>query len=135
MQRLRLIVTSGLVLTVLAAVTQHVTWADPPVVPSPIENQIRDALQGELPATPTNDGVLEDVLQVIKQRGSVLDGSVLDAEPDQSPAPPAKAFTATLAAEQLLKAARLLEKTGPLDQDRAELVKSMRAEAVQLLTE
>jgi hypothetical protein len=39
--------------------------------------KIMQALQGDGPAK-TGDGVLEDILEIAKQRGSILDGSVLD---------------------------------------------------------
>jgi hypothetical protein len=91
--------------------------------------KIQKALRGDAPA-PTGDGMLDDVLNIIKKRGSVLDGSVLDSEIDplsdaadqQSKASgagkndvgslsgPAASFRL---AEQLLATARRLERATP----------------------
>ena len=104
---------------------------------SPAEQQIRDAIEGKSPAGETGDGLLDDVLGVIKQRRSILDGSSLDFldSDSETTGGPHSVSGMALAAEQMLKAARLLEKVGTADQDRADLVKRMRAEAVKLLSE
>jgi hypothetical protein len=104
---------------------------------SPAEQKIRDALEGKSSNGETGDGVLDDVLGIIKQRRSILEGSSLDpididSETTEKPGSVSKM---ALAAEQILKAARLLENVGRPDQDRADLVKRMRAEAVKLLSE
>jgi hypothetical protein len=106
--------------------------------PNPATQQrIRQALEGT-GATPSGDGMLDDVLQFIERRGSVLDGSELESVESElgianTPvdAPPGRAH----AAESLLKAARRLEKIEPLDKTRRELVNQMRREAVRLLTQ
>lgn len=108
--------------------------AEPPV--SPAEQKIRDALQGRADK-PTGDGVLDDVIGLIKKKGSILDGSSLDPNQDSAE----KVTTAGLisrkahAAEQLLRASRLLSQFDSNDPSRLELVNQMRAEAVKLLTE
>lgn len=97
----------------------------------------------------TGDMVLDDVLEIIRRRGSVLDGTSLDPANDEAPliinlprepesgdVPAASAVYD--AAEQLLRSARLLEKlsrTGEpsIDEDRAKLVRSMRSQAGRLL--
>ncbi len=104
----------------------------------PAKQQIFDALEGKSPAGETSDGLLDDVLGVIRQRRSILDGSSLDFSIDgdaETTGGPTSSSSMALAAEQMLKAARLLEKVGASDQDRADLVKRMRAEAVKLLSE
>ena len=103
-----------------------------------------------MPSTETGDGVLDDVLGIIRQRGSLLEGSSLDptAGADRQNAPPsghratAGPTRNAYVAEQLLKASRLLESVTAgedaglaAEADRAALVKRMRAEAVKLLSE
>jgi len=99
----------------------------------PAQNRIRQALDGKDTAAPTDDGVLDDVLQVIRQRGSILDGSVLD-DRQERPAAAARDRQA-LVAEQLLKASRLLQSLEQPDQSRSELIRDMRAEAGKLLSD
>jgi hypothetical protein len=104
---------------------------------SPAEQKIRDALDGRSPVGETGDGVLDDVLGIIKQRRSILQGSSLDPINSDSQTTGGRHSVSkmALAAEQVLKAARLLENVGRPDQGRADLVKRMRAEAVKLLSE
>ncbi len=112
--------------------------AQPTAKPSsPAEQKIRDALEGDSSAGETGDGVLDDVLGIIKQRRSILEGSSLDPihNDSETKGGPHSVSKMALAAEQMLKAARLLENVGTPDQDRADLVKRMRAEAVKLLSE
>ncbi|WDQ19088.1 hypothetical protein [Rhodopirellula sp. P2] len=102
-----------------------------PVVPPSdrAAEKIQKALEGDAPV-PTGDGMLDDVLNIIQRRGSVLDGSVLDSEIDPLSDPadqrskvsgpgtkdvgslsgPAASFRL---AEQLLATARRLEKAIP----------------------
>lgn len=77
--------------------------------------------------------VLDEVLNLIQKRGSILDGSSLDTEtePTEVDARRGKAR----AAEQLLKSARLLEVLSSEDPHRSKLIDRMRAEAAKLLTE
>lgn len=93
------------------------------------EEKIHKALEGD-PLNPTGDGMLDDVLSVIRKRGSVLDGSVLDSQIDPlgdavsgraagsesgetaSKRLPGPAESFRLA-EQLLATARRLEKASP----------------------
>ena len=103
---------------------------------SAAEQKIRDAIEGNSPTGQTGDGVLDDILGVIKSRPSILDNSSLDpnARSGQTNGPNTiskKAHTA----EQLLKASRLLEGVGPDDENRSDLVHRMRAEAEKLLSE
>lgn len=115
--------------------------------------KIQEALQGK-PTTETGDGMLDDVLGVIRQRGSVLDGSALDpnfADGVQfAPAPPEQPATIMpnhdiRVAEQLLAAARILQASFPIQSatsgvtkptDRlpvSVLVLQLRLRAVELL--
>lgn len=113
------------------------------------EQKIRDALRGDSPK-PTGDGMLDDIIEIVRRRGSILDGSILDgsvldvpnpASEATGPAPPSPPSiesraveTRALAAEQLLRAARLLMHAGDADESRRDLVARMRSEAVKLLT-
>ncbi len=109
----------------------------PAEFPSPAKQKIRDALDGKSPDGETGDGVLDDILGIIKQRRSILQGSSLDPidSDSETTGGPHSVSKMALAAEQILKAARLLENVGRPDQGRADLVKRMRAEAVKLLSE
>ncbi|MCC9641521.1 hypothetical protein LOC71_04495 [Rhodopirellula sp. JC740] len=91
--------------------------------------RIKNALEGS-EVSPTGDGMLDDVLDVIRKRGSVLDGSVLDSElpsvlpatgkgeseeqeDSESDADHTRASSELFElAEQLLRTARRLEKVG-----------------------
>jgi hypothetical protein len=108
--------------------------AEPPALPA--EAEIRKALEGQpLPAT-TGDGILDDVLHIIRDQGSILEGSSLDPAVETEAGDREVATSQhARAAEQLLKASRLLEKLGPVDEDRRALVNQMRAEAGKLLRE
>ena len=109
--------------------------------------QIRRVLHEGAPATAA-DPLLVDVLSVLKSRGSVLDGSVLDektqADRDQitthsvinNPAQIAeneRALRQLKATEALLRAARLLERVGETTSEQAKLIKQMRAQSTRLL--
>lgn len=103
------------------------------------QSKIRDVLRGNQPA-PTGDGVLEDVLGVIQRQGSVLDGSLLDAQSLPKPilsgedaSKPNAVTQRALVAEQLLRAARMLEEISVDDVSKS-LVASMRRQAGALLT-
>jgi hypothetical protein len=107
-----------------------------PDLASPAGQKIREALDDELPRHVTSgDGVLDDVIGIIKRRGSILDGSSLDTnvviEHRRTNGNSKQAYVA----EQLLKSSRLLEGIGSSDTNRADLVNKMRAEAVRLLSE
>lgn len=105
-------------------------------------------------ARPTGDPVLDEVLDIIRRRGSVLRGSQLDS-PDQPLQMPRIAIFETedpiefgnasnngselgrsspgyLAAEQLLRSARSLEKLNATN-ERYELIRAMRSHAAKLL--
>ncbi|TWU55310.1 hypothetical protein [Rubripirellula reticaptiva] len=113
----------------------------PPIETTPARNaakaqqEIREALQGKT-TSETGDGVLDDILQVIKSQGSVLDGSVLDASdlPAGNRRANVSAHHRAVVAEQLLRSARMLFETGPIDDSRGELIRQMRSEAARLLT-
>ena len=98
-----------------------------------VVEKIQQALRDDSDVEATGDPILDDVLQIIKQQGSVLDGSSLD-QPEEDAAPDTESDKA-LAAERLLKAARCLEDIKPLDETRRHLVKQMRRETVRLLSE
>ncbi len=118
-----------------------------PVAPVPNTEQqqtkIRSALDGGAPVT-DGDPVLDDLLQLIRRRGSVLDGTVLDPSSDfdvpthdpnarQASDPRAVEDDMAFAAESLLRSARVLSQLGPPDPDRRELITRMRLEAGKLL--
>ena len=111
---------------------------------------IRAAAEGKLPEGPVIDPVLGDVMQVIAERHREL-GLDLDVEQETIPIGVTAIGTASQsqrphksnkakAAEQLLKASRLLENLAKIsgetpDETRLDLVNRMRAEAVTLLSE
>jgi hypothetical protein len=99
------------------------------------QNRIRQALEGKTPDNSSGDGVLDDVIGVINQQGSILDGSSLDDRPIPDLDRTSSETSRAIAAEQLLKASRLLEKLGRSDKSRRVLVKQMRGEAAKLVSE
>ncbi len=125
-----------------------------PVTPTPdpiAAEKIQKALRGETPEEipPT---VLGDVIGIIRQQGSVLDGSSLDprlahndpllsgtrTDSEDHQTQPASKHVQT--AEALLRAARMLECIGKNAHDRSartlpvsELVRQMRIQATRLL--
>ena len=104
---------------------------------------------------PTGDPVLDDVLEIIRKRGSILDGTSLDPanELDSNDGTQSviigvpggtrftkggsgdatKAAPVYHAAEQLLRAARLLETLADQDESQQELIREMRSQATRLL--
>ena len=107
--------------------------------PSLAQQKIQEVLGGN--AMPqTNDGVLEDILGVIRREGSILDGSMLDdplasaKTPTASPnaLPQSTIEQRAIAAEQLLRAARLLSSVDPSETSQ-KLVTAMRNQATDLL--
>ncbi len=118
-----------------------------PIAPVPNteqqHNKIRAALDGGVPVT-DGDPVLDDLLQLIRRRGSVLDGTALDPSNDfEASGPHASEAKSTdpitleddkaFAAESLLRSARLLSQLGVPDAARRELITQMRQEAAKLL--
>ncbi len=93
----------------------------------------------------STDPILNDVLDVIRQRGSVLDGSSLDETPHAEmqphahdaayPQPPrmSDADRRYQVAESLLRSARLLQQLGASDPEQAQLIQSMRQRALKLM--
>ena len=75
----------------------------------------KDQRGNPLPPTSTGDPILDDVLQVIRNRGSVLDGSSLDPQTDleAAPQPPATGRTARPAPPRPLPQARIEEFPDP----------------------
>ena len=126
-----------------------------PAVPASSENSaddnssasriIRDAVDGKASKGSVNDPILDDVLQIIRHRKDRLNLSLLD--PDQviqtSGTMPGELARSTKnsssvrarAAEQLLRASRLLLRAGENSPELDDLVNRMRAEAVSLLTD
>lgn len=107
--------------------------------------EIRRALQGRAAeadqSRSSGDPLLDDVLQTIRRRGSILDGTALDpnradaaepAVPEQAALPkhPAGGFRT---AESLLQSARLLETLPHQDAARQQLVRRLRQEASRCL--
>lgn len=101
----------------------------------PALQKIRQALDGEADDVKAGNGFLDDVLNVIKQRGSILDGSSLDVSTGPVPDQADRANRKALVAEQLLKSSRLLQSLGDADRDRQILIRHMRREARNLLSE
>ena len=99
------------------------------------QQKIRKALEGESDDTNSGNGVLNDVLDVIKQRGSILAGSSLDDRATPPRHTEDSASRKALVAEQLLKASRLLRSLGDPDKNRSTLIDQMRREAKKLLSE
>jgi hypothetical protein len=111
---------------------------------------IRAASEGKLPESPVADPILGDVMQVIAERHRELG---LDWDLEQGTTPIGVTAVGTevrsqrahhpnnaKAAEQLLKASRILENLAKMsgespDLTRMDLVNRMRAEAVKLLSE
>jgi hypothetical protein len=112
-----------------------ITIEPPKPADAEVVDTIRKALSDDPEARHSDDPILDDVLQIINQRGSILDGSSLDIEPAAGPRPSTDVGSKALAAERLLKAARLLEQIEPQDHSRRDLVKEMRRETVRLLSE
>ena len=100
-----------------------------------IESQIKSAIRGGVIPEAT-DPILEGMLDVLKERGSILDGSVLDRETE----PPKTNFSSDVdararAAELLLRASRILGTINPIDDQRSDLIEKMRAESARLLSQ
>ncbi|MCS7467960.1 hypothetical protein NZK35_15000 [Stieleria sp. ICT_E10.1] len=121
-----------------------------PDVPLPTASQPQDnpaarealsrALQGDRDAAPL---LPDDLQELLRTTGSVLDGSSLDPKfaapemPSLTP-PPNSPGTQSVrhrrrAAEMLLKSARLLDKIEPKSENQTYLVNQMHQEAVRLL--
>jgi hypothetical protein len=106
--------------------------------------------RGSEPAKSSGDPVLDDVLEIIRRRGSVLEGSTLDpqnetesviidvpslAAPNEAVAPgdAGDAKAVYHVSEQLLRAARLLEALPNPDASRIAMVRDLRSQATRLL--
>lgn len=113
-----------------------VSELSPAVELTPEEQGIRRALEGDFSDAPPA-GIYGDVLEIIKKQGSILDDTAFDPRADED-AVGQKVTSESQrahAAEQLLKASRLLERLDSGDSSRCELVNRMRAQAVELLSE
>lgn len=129
------------------------------VIPAPAESPRNPAAQSKIAESldqenqsqdpkPTGDPILDDVLEIIRRRGSVLRGSALE-DANQTPkiaiietdeplrsiagGEVSPSISVYLAAEQLLKASRTLERLGGPSNDRSELIRAMRSHAAKLL--
>ena len=96
-----------------------------------IEKRIQQVLSGQSDGE-TGDPVLDDILGVLNQRGSILKGSVLDT-PETQPKKNKEKGNRYRAAEFLLRASRVLEGLGDLNPSQTDLIKKMRSESAQLL--
>ena len=113
-----------------------------PAVKTPLDPEpgalkhISDILQQNKPVTETGNVEIDELAEILAGMGSVLDGSQLDSslEPDHEVTGSAESERA-VAAELLLKTARMLEHLGPPDRSRRQLVMRMRGEAVKLLSQ
>jgi hypothetical protein len=145
LSRLTILVAAVILAGICLGITVGIAQTLPPS--SDTEEKIRQALDGKA-TDETGDGVLDDVLGVIKSRGSILDGSSLDPDAPLSDPPASGQQSAAAkhpsdstdreksrAAELLLKTARKLEEIRPGNRSRREMVKKMRSEAVKLLSE
>lgn len=105
---------------------------------------IQNAINGKPLGGPVNDGLLSDVIQVIRKSSQIntssldpdllgKDGTLL--EPENNTESRVKRGARVRAAEQLLKASRLLERVGKDRSSSMDLVNRMRAEAVSLISE
>lgn len=121
--------------------------AEPPE--AELKRVFERAANNEFEPGGTGDGILDDVIEVMRQRGSIA--SRLPADPwmgeerpeaegleEETSAIPGhragqRVTQKAIAAEQMLRAARLLEKVGESEPDRLALIKRMRSEARQLL--
>ncbi len=129
--------------------------AVPPLKEADLEDSeafqaIRAAAEGRAPENQVTDPILGDVMQALAERHREL-GLDLDWDRETGPTGVAEdistggslrspRFANAKAAEQLLKASRLLENVakrsgGTADLSRKDLVNRMRAEAVRLLSE
>lgn len=128
----------------------------PPQLPPPsprsennqrqIEDHLRRAISGDAEVEPSGDVVLDSMIEQLRSKGSVLQGSLLDPnEPvtqqagsqetgSQETMPPSE--QACLVAEQLLRSARLLSQLDDHTSDptRQQLIDQMRRQAARLLT-
>lgn len=129
------------ILCVVCTITASERWysvADEPSKPvpsDPIEQSIRRALDGDSGTASPDEPLLGDVLDLIKQRGSILDGTSLDVDAIASSdsASDENIESRCSAAEALLRAARLLDQVTGKDANRKQLVKAMRREAARCL--
>ncbi len=93
------------------------------------------------PAASTGDPVLDDVLDLIRRRGSVVDGSLLDPRRERELVEPKSSGDAIeeisvyLVAESLLRSARRLEKLPNRTAEQFGLIRAMRSQAAKLLIE
>lgn len=118
--------------------------SDNPAAKSLIANSL---LQEELGAEAKTSGdmFLDDVIEIIRRQGSVLDGSVLDPALEESlprTVRPLSELTGSEsldgdsvyhAAEQLLRTSRMLQRLAGRDRERDELVHAMRRQAAKLM--
>ena len=94
---------------------------------------LQNALDGK---SVQSGGMLHDVIEVIEQRGSILDGSVLDEDPPslQTRQPVSDAVDQRfLVAESLLRTARRLESLDAKQHQDRKLIREMRLRAISLL--
>ena len=121
-----------------------------PDVPLPLDSPPKDnpaarqtlsrALQGDRDAAPL---LPDDLQELLRTTGSVLDGSSLDPKfapletpsltPKQTSPGPQSIRRRRRAAEMLLKSARLLDKIEPKSENQTYLVNQLHQEAVRLL--
>ena len=131
----------------------HTDWPSPSPAETEQKKLIEKALRGESVDAP--DNMLGDIVEMIKRRGSLLDGSELSndmplmdsgsgkidvgdsptgSRPGVShPDDPQRISRNLIAAEQLVRAARLLLETDPEDESTRQLVNQMRVRAVKLI--
>lgn len=125
---------------------EDVTLSEEQAVPDGRTNpeglkSFQDAVEGKFLPGGTGNPILDDVLQVLKEKRSVVDGFPEDpllrkSDTDRiSDEIDATTSRQAVAAEQMLRAARLLEKVSESDADRLALIKRMRSEARRLLAE
>ncbi len=116
----------------------------PPAAQGPTEQRIQDALKGK--SVQSRDDFEQDMLNVLKDRGSILKGSLLDElSQSDSQSKPTRGLHApnqvsndssqrARVAESLLKSARLIQKLGKLNDSQSRLVRQLREQAHDLLS-
>ena len=112
--------------------------AEPP--DAELRQKFEEAATGQFESGGTGDGIADDLLELMRQN-PIADRLSTDPWIDEEDSKPESlgrshgASKKAAVAEQMLRAARLLEKVGENDPDRVALIKKMRSEARQLLTE
>ena len=107
-----------------------------PALPSRAREVIDKIIEGELKPEEAGIPILGDVMEeAVGENGSLASqlGKGLFPEDEVEPSSQAEVSRTAAVAEQMLRAARLLEEIGDSSSGRSELIRRMRAEAKKLL--